>query len=1335
MRKIGCWLILLFLVLGCIPDLPVQPEPLVEGYPEGAKVTVRFSVTDAGHMPATKALGEKPDLDSLFLAVFGSSGYLKEYVKADITHKPTYQAGDTVLNFEATLTLSDKERSVHFIGNGPSTLDFGYANEILPQLLSANGGQAFWQIKDSVLIQGTKTAVGYEATAATNAQFENIPLIRNYSKIVLFSDTAYFKPDYFAVFNVPSKGAVAPFHDGGFVKNYQDYGFTDLTSIYPGNLPDSTTFVGTPDEWDTRKAKADSAVYLYERPVPTEQFLPTYVIVHGKYMNEADSIHRGNEYYYKIDLMEGGEYYPILRNFKYQIHINKILSIGHLTPQAAAASAGSADVSADITTSHLSDISDGEARLVVQPWMAQTFIKKQTKNNVLHVKFFDDVMNGEPNMAYGTVHCDTLAMPAGQESVFESYSIGYPVQASGTDKGWRTITFTTKEPGAPGTPPRTQVLRISGDYKTETGDPRTLYRDVRITLQPLQQMQLTIESPDDLGQGVPRDTAKVVRLKVGLPINLTESMFPITFTIEPEDLSLTPDNQVDNNNLPVLANTSISDHAEYAGKRAFQFRRTLTYEEYKTLPQSLDLDGDPIRTFICYFKTTRRDNATTIWVANEYFSKAHVSFSNTPADRLNYFYVQAREDNIESCTVKLQYSGNGSKVEYKKNDEAWARYTSNSELRLKHGDKVYFRGNVKSWSGYDKFEVTGGGKFEVGGNLASLFVNDFTSTDIDANWGTDATGWTFQSFFMGETGLVDASKLTLPMSTMSENGYRSMFQGCTNLTAAPALPATTLANNCYQDMFYGCTRLTASPVLRADVLAKYCYYRMFFDCSSLDTLTMIATDISANNCLTNWVSGVASTGDFYGHVKASIPVGVNGVPSGWVDRNEFYVEAVEDGTVSFDGSGLQYSKNWEDWTSEGINSISVAAGDIVRFRGVRSSGTISSTGNFNVAGNILSLAAEDYTSVTTGTFEGIFKDAEKLVSAGGLVLPTTLQPNCFKEMFSGCSSLTTIPRLPVLTLVENCYQEMFKGCSLLAYVDCFATTNLGDGFTTNWLADVAGSGVFVKNINANWPSGPNGIPVGWEVPTWEGFYVEAVDNVTVKINVPSLYYSTNTLDWTQYTQNSSITVTAGNRVWFKGTFTGTYQDSEDTKFHCTGGRFKVGGNIMALRYADEYAEQGGGTCDVVFANMFKNHNGSSLGTLVDASKLVLPSTILSKDNAYKSFFDGCTSLTAGPAELPATTLTATCYRNMFKDCPNLVTGPRILAVSSNSSAFQQMFLNCSSLQYIYIMVSTCPSGAFTNWVNGVPAGGTFVKNSNNNAWGTSGNASIPSGWTVQSVNP
>lgn len=854
MKRIGYCLLLLFVVLGCIPDLPVQPVPVVDGYPEGAKVTLQFSVSAGDAMPATKSLGEKPELDSLYLAVFGSSGYLKEYVKADIIEpRPTYDGSDTVLNFQATLTLSDKERSVHFIGNGPSTLDFGYATDILPPLLSENGGQAFWQMLENVTIEGIKQDDGsYTATPETNERFQNISLVRNFAKIVLSaSDSSNFSPESFAVFNVPSKGSVVPF-DKDFIRNYQNYGFSGLTDTlqYAGNLPDSTDFVGTADEWDSRKVSTDKAVYLYERPVPTEQFLPSYVIVYGTYDNPDDPNpleHNGKQYYYKIDLAQGGAYYPIYRNFKYQVNINKILSIGHDTPQAAAASAGSADVSADITTSHLNDISDGEARLVVQPWMSYAFTKRQVNNKMLNVKFFSDVMSGDPDMSYGSVTCEKLPMPDGEDDVIESVSIGHPVLASGTEKGWRTITFSTTEPGAPGTAARTQVLRVSGTYKTDNDEPRTLYRDVRITLQPLQRMQLSVDSPDDTGSGVPRDTAKIVRLNVGIPVDLTESMFPITFVIEPEDMSLTPDNQILNNNLPVAAQTSISDHAGYAGKRAFQFSRTLTYAEYRTLPPSLDLDGEPIRTFTCQFKTTRRDNATTIWVANEYFSKAHVSFRNPLANRLNYFYVEAREESIDQCMVKLEYStNNNQKLQFQKNDDGWATYSSNSEIRLKAGDRVYFRGNVKNWSGVTKF--TGQGLYNVGGNIASLFCNDFTSEDIDLHWGEDQTGWLFTSFFLDEQGLVDASELVLPMATMTEKGYQFMFQGCTSLTAAPELPATTLATNCYQSMFQGCTSLTTAPALPATALEANCYQSMFQGCTQLTAAPALPASSLATCC-------------------------------------------------------------------------------------------------------------------------------------------------------------------------------------------------------------------------------------------------------------------------------------------------------------------------------------------------------------------------------------------------------------------------------------------------------------------------------------------------------
>jgi len=1339
MKKIGYWLLLLLLVLSCVPELPVQPVPVDEGYPEGAKATVHFSVSGGSLMPATKTLGEKPELDSLYLAVFGSSGYLKEYVKATIERKPTYVGADTIMEFSATLTLSDKERSVHFIGNGPSTLDFGYDTEILPQLLSAGGGQAFWQMKKNVLIEGDKQQDGsYRPTDATNAQFANIPLIRNFSKIVLENqEGSNFTPDSFAVFSVPAKGSVVPFHDGKFVENYQDFGFSELIAQYPGNLPDSTDFMWDAGGWDTLRVEKDQAVYLYERPAPavqSTQFPPTYVIVHGVYDNPDDqnAEHNNKPYYYKIDLMQDGEYYPILRNFKYKIRINKILSIGHTTAQAAAASAGSADVSADITTSHLSDISDGEARLVVQPWMSQTFNKRQVNNNLLHVKFFSHALSGDPEMSFDAVTCEIRHVD-GQDDIIESASIGYPVQASGTEKGWRTVTFTTVEPGAPGTPPRTQALRIKGTY--ENG---SLYRDVLITLQPLQQFQLSVVSPDDTGQGVPRDTAKAVQLNIGIPTGLAESMFPLNLTIEPEDMSLTPDNQVSNNNLPVSAGTSISDHAEYAGKRAFQFIRMLTYDEYMALPPSLDLDGEPIRILTCYFKTTRKDNATTIWVANDYFSKARVAYANVPATVRNYFYVEAREDNINKAVLRLSYTSG--KLEYQKNSDGWSTYTSNSELRLKNGDRVYFRGNIKDWSGAGKFLVEDG-YVNVGGNIASLFRDNFTEDDLPDGWGSDQTGWKFQSFFEEEPYLVDASQLILPMSTMVSSGYKSMFKGCTRLTAAPALPATTLADNCYQSMFENCIALTKAPKLLAETLVGSCYANMFYGCTSLNEITMIARTIP-NNSLTGWVTNVAAAGDFYHHVKTTaLQTGVNGIPIGWVDRNEFYVEAVEGGTLSFSGSGLQYSKNWEDWTSDGITSITLAAGDIVRFRGVRNGGTISSTGQFNVAGNILSLAAEDYTSVTTDTFVGIFKNAENLVSASDLVLPTTLQPSCFKEMFSGCTSLTAAPalsattlaancyqsmfagctsltaapQLPAETLVENCYVEMFRGCSLLEKVDCSAKTPLDAGYTTDWLASVAATGSFIKNKGASWQvDSPSGIPVGWTVSTGDYFKIRATSTTTITFNYnyenDGIEYSLDEgVNWEHYV--SPFQMTKGQVAWIRGNRANYKNEKQgdqwwtpdDKPIFRASSKVYISGNVMSLLADKDHLSVS------AFQGAF-SRGGTTAVTYIDIdpdADLILPATTLA-DQCYMQMFRNCTSLTKSPVftveevgikccynmfrqcsmlenvsgiSLPAMTLAEDCYREMFRQCTKLTSVSTALlpATTLAPQCYQQMFNGCTAL--------------------------------------------------------
>ena len=115
-----------------------------------------------------------------------------------------------------------------------------------------------------------------------------------------------------------------------------------------------------------------------------------------------------------------------------------------------------------------------------------------------------------------------------------------------------------------------------------------------------------------------------------------------------------------------------------------------------------------------------------------------------------------------------------------------------------------------------------------------------------------------------------------------------MFSGCTNLTTAPELPATALAISCYRQMFHGCTNLTAAPELPATTLVNYCYQEMFYGCTNLSSITMLATNIPASGgCLSNWVSGVASTGTFTkAAAMTSLPTGTSGIPKGWTVVNK-----------------------------------------------------------------------------------------------------------------------------------------------------------------------------------------------------------------------------------------------------------------------------------------------------------------------------------------------------------------------------------------------------------------------------------------------------------------
>ena len=693
----------LLLASACVHDIPQMLVLDGDPFPEGKKVTITFSIPAPEERVGTKVgggIGDEGRLNTLHVAVFGSSGYLKEYVKAMrlgytessgewvqeyYTYKDPYWSEEMspeekekhthtvpLIKFSATLSLSEKNRIIHFVGNGPETLPYDADTTVMATLMSEGGEGGFWQIRRMDRIGALKDAeghyidkeghiiqdgTGYVPDEYTNAQMNQVPLVRNWAKISIVADDfeqSNFKPISFTVINVPSKGTIAPLWKGNmgslmFVEDYQNQTFERLSGElkYPASLPDEAIFDETIPALNDfiPYNNGTGAAFLYERPVPNEALKATFVIVYGEFKD-------GNNYYYKVDLADAGYYYPIYRNFNYQIHITRVGAKGFSTAQGAAESVGGVDISTEVTTNHLGDISDGIAQLSVRPWMSRSFHMKQTNNNVLSVKLFEDITESTPivNQNYvdssetriidgqtvflvsnvpdernNPVTLEILPVEDGLGDVITEAFIAHPPVAGDPSTawidGWRTIYFSTVAPES-GTQPRTQTLRVKANF-IEKNVPKLFFRDVQITVLPRQQMKVSCLKPE-LENVIGAEQTVTILIPEGLP----QSMFPLDFTIEPEAMTLMPKT---GSNMPVVYGKTIAVPAVEKTTGTFQFIRTLTYEDYMDpAVQSIkDPDnGSMWRPVTSEFVSTQPENATRIWVASENFETSWTSFQN-----------------------------------------------------------------------------------------------------------------------------------------------------------------------------------------------------------------------------------------------------------------------------------------------------------------------------------------------------------------------------------------------------------------------------------------------------------------------------------------------------------------------------------------------------------------------------------------------------------------------------------------------------------------------------------------------------------------------------------
>ena len=446
---------------------------------------------------------------------------------------------------------------------------------------------------------------------------------------------------------------------------------------------------------------------------------------------------------------------------------------------------------------------------------------------------------------------------------------------------------------------------------------------------------------------------------------------------------------------------------------------------------------------------------------------------------------------------------------------------------------------------------------------------------------------------------------------------------------------------------------------------------------------------------------------------------------------------------------------------------------------------------FNGCTSLIEAPELPATTLAGACYDGMFVGCTSLVNAPKLPV-TTLSNYCYTSMFYGCTSLVNAPELPATTLAKSCYSNMFNGCTNLNKVTMLATDISATDCLSNWLSGVSETGTFIKESGVLIPSGPSGIPEGWNVVVFGGdtsggttesgstnldltgyFSIKNTGNDVLTITSPTSisHMKLTETEWTE----SDVTLNPNESVYFKGVIE---QSKEVGTFTMTGDTTcDIEGNVMSLVYGDEFEGKTdlSGTVSK-FRELFID-----CVQLINANNLILPAITLGTncygrmfngctslvnvpelpattlaDDCYSTMFYGCTSLVNAP-ELPAKTLGMYCYDGMFGGCTSLVTAPALPATTLDEGCYSSMFNGCTSLVEAPELPATTLAGAcydgmfdgcsnlnkvtmlatdisaeycLDRWVNGVGSSGTFIKHPNMTTLPT-GSSGIPNGWVVQ----
>ena len=658
MKKALYILAAVLLTLSCNKLENFEPEHTTGRPIENGMLLVDFKVNDASFGHSTKAMGMQPHINNLKVVVFDQNGMFLSQSEATLSNKVESDNKATG-TYQAYFPINDNEdeaRIVHFIANYNQKIEFGTELEVVSKLITTGNADAYWQRIELPYITAEGTADDMHLAPAIQEILRNggkrdselapenrnkgVTLIRNFCAFTITSDpdVSHLKITGAAIYNVPNMGTVAPYSSdnssfvGGnhFVTQYENYTLPEnlIADGYKASIPHDPglslkEFHEASFNASTDITAGDGSVVLfsYERETPLAD--APYILLRGKFGADEATRDSAIDTWYKINLRDvNDQYYPLLRNFNYQINIGLVKQEGSASAADAAKSPGSGDISTDVRFSQLTNISNGEARMSVSPsteiMMVSTdpvYIKYQFIDETQKPPVIDNVTNvtvtlGEPGLT-GKVFNETTGVVDVANSTI--------IQRSASDvNDYRTLKFTPVEPEEF---PKTQSVTITGTYTDpNSGNPTTISRTIVFTLREKPVLSAKVLNSTKAETAIKAEEGTDFYLRVGIPAGLPSYVFPLILEIESNM------NTISSVALPVA-----SKESEFIeGKPTVAYLKTVNWSDYT----GADINDDN-HIIDIPFKTNEDISDTFIHVSNRYFVPAVTELKNPGLNATN----------------------------------------------------------------------------------------------------------------------------------------------------------------------------------------------------------------------------------------------------------------------------------------------------------------------------------------------------------------------------------------------------------------------------------------------------------------------------------------------------------------------------------------------------------------------------------------------------------------------------------------------------------------------------------------------------------------------------